>query len=408
MNTNSNGLTVAYLSPAMPALSETFVYEELLALERRGVRVVPFSVRQPVKPVPAQQALAVRVTHLYAGGPLAVVLGGLLQLPRFGLRVGKAVGWLVSDVLECGPLRLASWKLTYQFLAGARLAALLRQQGCTHLHVHFAHVPSQIAMYASALCGVPFTIMAHANDIFEDGILLRKKAARAKRMLTISDYNRRYLQGLGIAPDRLAVVRCGVSFAPPATPPTWEVGPVFKLASLGRMVEKKGFDVLIAAVALLRNKGLAVQLSLAGDGPLLSNMKLLAQRLCGLEAILFVGSLPHHEVAAWMRQHDAFVLACKQDSQGDMDGIPVVLMEAMSQGVPVVSTRLSGLPELVQHDQTGLLAEPNDAASLAQQIETLMQSQALRQRLATQAQAYVGQEFGQATNIDRLMEHIRI
>lgn len=401
-------LAVAYLSPAMPALSETFVYEELLALERRGVTVVPFSVRQPAKPVPAQQALAARVTHLYAGGPFAVVLGGLLQLPRFGLRVGKSLGWLASDVLECGPLRLASWKLVYQFLAGARLAALLHQRGCTHLHVHFAHVPSQIAMYASALGGVPFTIMAHANDIFEDGILLQKKAMRAKRMLTISDYNRRYLQGLGIPPDRLAVVRCGVSFAPPTTPPRWEAGPVFKLASLGRMVEKKGFDVLIAAVAQLRNRGLAVQLSLAGDGPLLSNMKLLAQQLCGLEAILFVGSLPHHEVAAWMRQHDAFVLASKQDSHGDMDGIPVVLMEAMSQGVPVVSTRLSGLPELVQHQQTGLLAEPNDPASLAQQIEALIQSRALRERLATQAQAYVGKEFGQATNIDRLMDHIRL
>ena len=216
---NPTPLTVAYLSPAMPALSETFVYEELLALERRGVTVVPFSVRRPAKPVPAQQALAARVTHLYAGGPVAVVLSGLLQLPRFGLRVGRALGWLASDVLECGPLRFASWKLVYQFLAGARLAALLHQRGCTHLHVHFAHVPSQIAMYASALGGVPFTIMAHANDIFEDGILLQKKAMRAKRMLTISDYNRRYLQGQGIAPDRLAVVRCGVSFAPPATPP---------------------------------------------------------------------------------------------------------------------------------------------------------------------------------------------
>jgi glycosyltransferase involved in cell wall biosynthesis len=393
---------VAYLSPAMPALSETFVYEELRALERQGISVVPFSVRKPATPVPAQEALAKRVTHLYAGGPMAVVLGGLARLPVHGTRVGKALQFLVSDIWECGPLRLASWKLGYQFFAASTLAARLRQRRCAHLHVHFAHVPTQIAMYASALSGVPFTVMAHANDIFDDGILLQKKAARAKRMLTISEFNRRYLQSLGIPPEQLAVVRCGVSFAPRSAPPR-QAGAVFKIASLGRMVEKKGFDVLIRAVALLRQRGIQVELSLAGDGPLLSNMKLLAQQLCGLEAISFTGSIPHNRVADWMQQHDAFVLACKQDSNGDMDGIPVVLMEAMSQRVPVVSTHLSGVPELVQHGQTGLLAEPGNAEDLALKLETLWHSAALRERLVTKAEAFIVQEFGQDVNIGRLL-----
>jgi len=397
---------VAYLSPAMPALSETFVYEELLALERRGVAVEPFSVRKPVKPVPAQQALAKRVTHLYDGGPLAVVLGGLLRLPQFGLRVGKALKYLASDIWECGPLRLSSWKLAYQFLAGSKLAAFMGQRSCTHLHVHFAHVPTQIAMYASALSGVPFTVMAHANDIFEDGILLKKKAARSKRMLTISDFNRRYLEGLGIPAHQLAVVRCGVSFAAPGSAPKRVPGPTFKIASLGRMVEKKGFDVLIEAVALLRQRGMAVELSLAGDGPLLSNMKLLAKDKCGLDGIFFVGSLPHHEVADWMQQHDVFVLACKQDSQGDMDGIPVVLMEAMSQGVPVVSTRLSGIPELISHEECGLLAKAGDASDLALQITKLIDSCETRLRFMDKAYERVANEFGQSVNIDRILNII--
>lgn len=401
-------LTVAYLSPAMPALSETFVYEELLALERRGVAVVPFSVRKPAQSVLAQQALAERVTHLYDGGPLAVVLGGLLHLPQFGVRVGKGIKYLASDIWECGPLRLHSWKLAYQFLAASKLAAFIGQRGCTHLHVHFAHVPTQIAMYASALSGVPFTVMAHANDIFEDGILLRKKAERAKRMLTISDFNRRYLESLGIPAQQLAVVRCGVSFASPTRAPNRVQRPTFKIASLGRMVEKKGFDVLIEAVALLCMRGMAIELSLAGDGPLLSDMKLLAEKRCGLGVFFFVGSLPHHKVAAWMQQHDAFVLACKQDSQGDMDGIPVVLMEAMSQGVPVISSRISGIPELIRHEHTGLLAEPGDATSLALQIEALINSAELRSQIAHAAQAYVSQEFGQATNIDRLIHYISL
>jgi len=398
---------VAYLSPAMPALSETFVYEELLALERRGVTVVPFSVRKPNKPVPAQNALAARVVHLYSGGPFAMLVGEVSQLPQFGRRLWPALKCLAGDVWRSGPLKISNWKLVYQFFAGGKLARQLMRQGCTHLHVHFAHVPTQIAMYASALSGVPFTVMAHANDIFEDGILLKEKAARAKRMLTISEYNRHYLESLGIPAAQLAVVRCGVSFSPRSGPLRPPVG-VFKIASLGRMVEKKGFDVLIEAVALLRKSGVRVELCIAGDGPLLSNMELLAQAACGLEGVSFIGSLPHNEVAGWMQQYDAFVLACKQDAQGDMDGIPVVLMEAMSQQVPVVSTRLSGIPELVMHDTTGLLAEPGDAGSLSCQIARLIESPELRQRLVAQAQIHVVQEFGQDINIERLLSIIEL
>ena len=402
---SSPPLTVAYLSPAMPALSETFVYEELLALERRGVVVVPFSVREPARAVTAQKALADRVIHLYRSGPLEVVLSGLWYLPQYGQRATKVLALLASDIVECGMWRLSSWKLAYQCMAGAKLAKHLQRRCCTHLHVHFAHVPTQIAMYASALSGVPFTVMAHANDIFEDGILLKKKASRAKRMLTISEYNRSYLQSVGVPPEQLAVVRCGVSFAPRCAPPHLPSS-VFKIASLGRMVEKKGFDVLIEAVGLLRQRGVAVELNIAGDGPLLLNMKQLAHTVCGLEGVSFVGSLPHDEVASWMQQHDAFVLACKQDTQGDMDGIPVVLMEAMSQQVPVVSTRLSGIPELVVHEQTGLLAEPDNAVNLSQQIVRLIEGPELRKQLAAQAQMHVDREFGQTGNIDRLLKII--
>jgi colanic acid/amylovoran biosynthesis glycosyltransferase len=398
-------LTVAYLSPAMPALSETFVYEELLALERSGVMVVPFSVRKPAREVLAQKALADRVTHLYQNGPLAVVLSGLWHLPQFGLHAIKALAWLISDIAECGWWRLSSWKLAYQCLAGATLAKHLVRSCCTHLHVHFAHVPTQIAMYASALSGVPFTVMAHANDIFDEGILLKKKAARSKRMLTISEYNRRYLQSLGIPPEQLAVVRCGVSFAPRSVP-LHLPGKVFKVASLGRMVEKKGFDILIEAVGMLRRRGFNVELCLAGDGPLLLNLKQLANAACGLEGVTFVGSLTHNEVAIWMQRHDAFVLACKQDANGDMDGIPVVLMEAMSQQVPVVSTKLSGIPELVIHEQTGLLAEPGHVESLAQQISRMMESPDLNQKMALHAQTFVTQEYGQTRNINRLIDII--
>ena len=248
-------MTIAYLSPALPALSETFVYEELLAVERRGITVIPVAVRASTAPVPAQQALAQRVRHLYGGSSIRLVLAGTVRTFLFGAKSFTALGLLALDILECGPFRVRSWKLVYQFLAATKLARILQNEHCSHLHVHFADTPGQIAMYASALSGVPFTIMAHANDIFDGGLLLRRKAERAARLLTISEYNCRYLQSLGIPADRLAVVRCGVSFTPRAAARQRQPGTPFRVGSLVRMVEKKGFDVLLRAVALLKQSG---------------------------------------------------------------------------------------------------------------------------------------------------------
>jgi len=397
---------VAYLSPAMPALSETFVYEELLALERRGIAVVPFSVRQPSTPVAAQQALAQRVVYLYNGNPVVLMLGGLFRAPWFGRQAIRAVQYLVSDVRACGVLKLASWKLVYQFLAGVKLAVMLKQQGCTHLHVHFAHVPTQIAMYAATLAGVSFTVMAHANDIFDHGLLLKEKCQRASSFLTISEFNRTYLEHLGLQKEKMAVVRCGVSFVPRNATPAVVNNRPYQLGSLGRMVEKKGFDVLLQAVASLIHDGHSVELSLAGEGPLLAELKQLTAQLGIADSVRFLGKMDHLQVAAWLQQLDLFVLACKKDKNGDMDGIPVVLMEAMSQCVPVISTKISGIPELVIHGQTGLLAEPGNSADLAAQIVHLFKDEPLKIQLVRRAVAHVAQEFGQNTNIDRLLQYV--
>jgi glycosyltransferase involved in cell wall biosynthesis len=171
------------------------------------------------------------------------------------------------------------------------------------------------------------------------------------------------------------------------------------------MVEKKGFDVLIRALAALKSEGLLVELQIAGDGPLKEELQNLARTLDVANLAQFVGSLPHDQVASWMRQLDAFVLACKKDRNGDMDGIPVVLMEAMSQSVPVISTRLSGIPELVIDNETGLLAQPGDHMDLARQIFRLIESETVTETVVSGAREHVVREFGQTNNIDRLIRH---
>jgi glycosyltransferase involved in cell wall biosynthesis len=204
------------------------------------------------------------------------------------------------------------------------------------------------------------------------------------------------------------VVRCGVSFANlPLNHPDNSVisSTGIHIGSLGRLVEKKGFDVLINSVATLRREGHNIVLHLAGDGPLLGELKTQAMSLGISEFVIFEGPLAHNIVSSWMQRMDMFVLACKADQNGDMDGIPVVLMEAMTQYIPVVSTRLSGIPELVRHNETGLLAAPGDSDSLAMEIKRLLDSPDLRRQLATNAQSFVTQEFSQGVNIDRLLSH---
>ena len=395
---------VAYLAPEIPSLSATFVYEELLSLERMGYRVAAFSVRRPAAPALEVADLAARTEVLYEGSRASLVLSATSSLPSFGLKaVGKSLVLLATDMWTVRPWRIAAWKLAYQWLAGAHFAKRLVQMGCDHLHVHFAHVPAQIAMYASALSGVPFTVVAHANDIFERGLLLRQKAARAVKMLPISRHNMAFLRTRGVPDHQMEVVRCGVSLPPRAMRPSYQQETVYRLGTLGRLVEKKGFDDVLRALALLLQGGQSVQLSIAGDGPLLRPLQALVTEL-GLGAqVKFEGAMSHADVARWLQSLHVFVLACKPDSRGDMDGIPVVLMEAMSQRVPVVSTRISGVPELIVHGQTGLLADHTNPAQLAAELQSLLASPELRRRLADDAVLHVDAEFGQAVNLGRLV-----
>ena len=398
--------TIAYLAPALTALESTFVYDELLGLEARGFRVVPVSVHRPEKLLVGHDDLLARTHYLYDGGFARTLVRALAALPGRRKQHGRALRWLLGDMRDIGPWRHQAWKLAFQYLAAARLANVLIENDCCHLHIHFAHVPTQIGMYAAALAGIPFTVMAHANDIFERGLLLVRKAERARKFLTISEYNRAYLERCGVSPDKLAVVRCGVSFPVREALPSCEHRLLCRIGTLGRLVEKKGVDVLIRALALLRERGHGLELSIAGDGPLRSGLEALAAELGLGDSVHFEGNIAHARVREWMHDLDMFVLACKPDANGDMDGIPVVLMEAMSQQIPVVSTRLSGIPELVIDGETGLLAAAGNPADLADKIERLLAVPALGQSLAMRGATHVRAEFGQQVNLDRLLVYM--
>lgn len=182
----------------------------------------------------------------------------------------------------------------------------------------------------------------------------------------------------------------------------------FTIGTVGRLVEKKGIDTLIDAAALLKSKGHTFQVVIAGSGPLEINLKQQAYEL-GLDQteVQFIGALSHDKVADFISTLDVFVLPCKQDSQGDMDGIPVVLMEAMLCNVPVISTQISGIPELVIHNVSGLLTPPGDAEQLAESIIRLRRTLDLQHQLQKGGQEIVNKKFLLDKNVIRLIELIK-
>lgn len=400
---------IAYLAPEIPALSATFVTTEILAVERLGLSVLPVSVHRPSVAArgPDEDELAARTHYLYETPKTALLRESLALFLRAPGRFLRAAMNALFDACCPGLSLHTRLGLLYRFLAAAKLARLLQLSGCGHLHAHFAHIPADLAMYSAALAGISFSFTCHANDLFQRGWLLRRKVARARFTVAISGYNRTFLISHGADPANIHVIHCGVDSThftpdfsdPHNTPP--------KIGTLGRLVEKKGVDVLLRACALLRERGRPILLDIAGDGPDRSMLETLCADLGLNDQVSFSGSLPHTRVANWMSGLDLFVLACRRDSSGDMDGIPVVLMEAMALGTAVLSTRITGIPELITDNVCGLIVAPEDPEDLACAIAEVLGDAQLRERFRRAAADRVTAEFNLHTSAQKLFHLFR-
>lgn len=401
---------IAFLAPEIPALSATFVYNEILALQDRGCLVIPISVHVPSSSAQGKrpQSLVQQTHYLYRKGVSDFCIAALQLCCTSPVRFLRALTTALQDAWQIGLTHRTGIGLFYRFLAACRVAKILLNNDCKHLHAHFAHVPTEIAMYASLLTGIPFSFTSHANDLFERGRLLKEKISRAKFAVTISEYNRQYLVNQGGQRNKIHIVRCGVDSSRFFTAPLKKPTPPFQIGTIGRMVEKKGFDTLLQAVSLLQKKEIPFRLTIAGSGPLEKYLCDLVQQLNLTAIIDFPGVIANDKVSAWLHTLDLFVLPCRKDSHNDMDGIPVVLMEAMLSGIPLVSTHISGIPELITHEQEGLLVPPEDPNKLAQAILRLLQDHALRSYTYQNGIKRVTTEFDNERNANRLMQLLQI
>ena len=398
-------MKIAYIAPELGALTSTFVYREVEALRKRGYEVATFSTMHPLEQVVSEEArrIMAETDYLYARSRGRIVSEGLAELgqnPGAWLRtLGEA---LVDAVTARVPAPLDRVKLLWQFMAGAVLAGRLRKEGVQHLHAHFAHVPTAIAMYGAMIAGIPFSFTCHANDIFVRGTALKQKVNRSRFTACISDFNRQYLTHLGCDPKRMHIVRCAINldeygFEPPRPPE----GPT-RIFSVGRLVEKKGIFYLLEAASILRERGHEIQVRVAGGGPLYDDLRATVAKRSMSAYFELMGSQPQERIRELMHEADLFVLPCVVAKSGDRDGIPVALMEAMAMGVPVVSTTVSGIPELIHHETSGMLAEPEDSSNLAEAMARLITTPELATACARAARETMEREFEEGLNAGRL------
>jgi glycosyltransferase involved in cell wall biosynthesis len=373
-----------------PCWSETFILREILALLEQGVDVRIFSLKHPHENLvhPDAERLLDRVIY---PPPFAQTLASVIRTTLVSPWVVARQLFMIGRSLSRHPAALAkSWVTCWRTLGALSPIRAWRAQA---IHAHWATYPSTAAFILSSHLKVPFSFTAHAHDIFLEDHLLREKFNAAAFVVTISEYNRRYL-GERFGPsvhDKIRIIHCGVDIRDfPPTP-----GPRERAALLfvGRFDEIKGLPVLLHACRVLQEQGVVFHCDIIGDGA----ARLRLEQLCGSlglqDTVVFLGARPQHEVRRRLQQATVFVMPSVVAPDGNRDGIPVALMEAMAAYTPVVSTTVSGIPELVVDGESGLLVPPGDAAALAQAMRRLLEDAAYAQRLAAGGRAVVEQYF---------------
>jgi len=389
---------VGYVTKMYPRFSETFIVNEVRGLERRGVEIEIFSLRAPVDTRfhAALADVAAPVRYVPRAARAADAWSALAEAhDRLDLRALPAA--TLVDLLAADPEDAvqALW-----------VATAAHDAGLTHLHAHFGSVATTVARLAAAVLGIGYTFTAHAKDIFHESVDpadLRDKLADARAVVTVSDHNLAYLRDTyGPAADSVVRVYNGLDLDEHARATAPRLSG--RVCAVGRLVEKKGFGDLLDALALLVAAGRDVHLDLVGSGPQEAGLRGRTAAL-GLDAhVTFHGPLPQDRVRDVVARAAVFAAPCVLGADGNRDGLPTVLLEAMALGTPVVSTPVTGIPEAVRDGATGRLVPPGDAPALAAALGALLDDPDEARRLADGARALIEREFDVVATSRRLLD----
>ena len=387
---------IVYLTHTYPNYSTTFTRAELDRLD-----VVPWSLRHPPREFLTGE-LKDEIERTRYVRPLG--LGRIIVAnvrAALGRRAGRWWPSVLDLVWSAGPNVIEMAKTKLHFFEAVAWGEQLEREGCRLVHVQFADTAATYACTVHRVFGIPYTVAVHAHDIFMRRFpraLSRRRIGEARAIRVISEFNRRWLhENLGLDPERCEVIRCGVDPAAfTATGPSNAEPPL--LLAVGRLVDYKGFRFLLHACHTLVERGLDFRCRIIGNGPEEAALQRQIEALGLHDIVELAGVVPHGEMVNEFARAAVFVLPCCEGAGGEMDGIPVAMMEAMARGLPVVSTRLTGIPELVHEGENGLLAAPEDPDGLAGALANLLIDGGLGKRLGECARRTVVAEYDLAAN----------
>lgn len=398
---------IAYLMSRWPKLTETFILYELLAVEALGQPVELYPLLRHREPISHPEAIALGTRAHYQPFLSRAILAS--QFDSLRRRPRTYLGALAS--LMRGTIGSANY-----FFGGlvifpkvVHMARLMEASGVTHVHCHFSNHPAAAGFIIHRLTGIPYSFVAHGSDLHVDRHMLDRKVEEAAFVVTISKDNlEEIVEEVGEgARSHVEVIHCGVDtdrLRP--RPGTGRAGRPFTILCIGTLHEVKGQAVLVEAMRLLRDRGIVVSCRMVGDG---EDEVMLRKRIAAADldgSVTLVGRLTRRDVIAALGEADLLVAPSVVASDGKREGIPVVLMEAMSCGLPVVASRLSGIPELVDDQVSGLLVPPGDARALADAIARLHGDPDLRARMGALARQRIERDFDLTTNAGTILDRI--
>jgi glycosyltransferase involved in cell wall biosynthesis len=395
---------VGYIIKMFPRLSETFILNEILELEAQGMELRIFSMKRPAEAVAHEKVKSVRspVSYLpetFRGAPLRIVSCQCHVWRRFP----KAWRRQLRNAIRRSRTDGDSSDLTAFFQA---CCVVREMDGVGHLHAHYANVPAKLALLVQRLSGCSYSITTHAKDIFQNDPFaspkLLERMGRARFIVANSRFSAAHIRAGLNGQGKIHVVHNGLdlkAFPPRKAEPERPV-----LLGVGRLVEKKGFSDLVQACQLLKSRGIKFACEIVGTGAGSAQLKEQIRTHQVGDCIQLVGPLPQEVLRERYERAMVFVLPCVRAKDGDRDILPNVIKEAMAVGVPVVTSRLEGIEELVEDEVTGLLAEPGDVAGLASKIERLLTQPQLRLQLSREARLVIEKRFDRRTNFAHLRE----
>jgi glycosyltransferase involved in cell wall biosynthesis len=391
---------VLYVVSLFPCWSETFIVREINGLIERGADVRIVSLRHPSEALVQADARALLGRVSYPPRGIAEAAAAFRELARSPLPHARLLLKIVRG-LAMRPVALA--KSLVAWWRTLALVPRVRAMAPDWIHAHWATYPSTSALALAQALGVPFSFTAHAHDLFVEDHLQMEKLTAARFSVTISEFNRSLLRRRfgAEAVERLHVIRCGVRPEDLPFKPEGE-REAGRLLAVGRLDEIKGFDVLVEACARLRDAGVPFSCEIVGEGELRSSLEERVRSLRLEGSVALLGALAQEDVRARLYRASVFVMPSVVAADGNMDGIPVALMEAMAAGLPVVSTTVSGIPEIVTDGSNGRLVPPRDPEALADMIRSLLDDPEGRRRLAAGARETVERQFNAAREASRL------